>query len=74
MFYGYITLARRMKDECIQLNKLFEIIKCIDFSRQNKVWIESDILNQSQKISKSIKKQIYKFFNDIDLSKYQEGG
>jgi hypothetical protein len=74
MFYGYITLARRMKDECIQLNKLFEIIKCIDFSRQNKVWIESDILNQSQKIPKSIKKQIYKFFNDIDLSKYQEGG
>jgi len=74
MFYGYITLARRMKDECIQLNKLFEIIKCIDFSRQNIVWIESDILNQSQKISKSIKKQIYKFFNDIDLSKYQDGG
>ncbi|MDQ0970514.1 hypothetical protein QFZ31_000392 [Neobacillus niacini] len=74
MFYGYITLAKRMNDEIIYLNQLPEIIGCIDFSRQNKVWKEYDILNQSQKITKNTKKQIYKFFNDIDLSKYQEGG
>ncbi|PGY04993.1 DNA sulfur modification protein DndB [Bacillus sp. AFS031507] len=70
MFYGFITLARRMKDESIQMNKLPEIIGCIDFSRQNTVWEEYDILNQSKRISKSTKKQIYKFFNDIDLTKY----
>jgi hypothetical protein len=70
MFYGYITLAKKMKDENIKLHQLSEIIRSIDFSRHNEVWEKYGILNQSQKISRRTKKQIIIFFNDINLSKY----
>ncbi|MDQ6600740.1 DNA sulfur modification protein DndB [Bacillus salipaludis] len=74
MFYGYIALAKRMKDETIQLNKLSNIVGSINFSRENRVWEEYEILNRYKKISTRTKKQVYKFFYDLDLTKYKGGG
>ncbi|MED1470482.1 DNA sulfur modification protein DndB [Bacillus salipaludis] len=74
MFYGYILLAKRMRDEKIALNQLVQIVGDIHFSRENPVWEEYDIVNRYKKITARAKKQIYTFFYALDLTNYREGG
>lgn len=68
IFNGYIVLAKRMYDQNIDLKKLPKIIKSIDFSRDNKQWIENEILDDSLRISRKAKKQIIKYFNELKLN------
>ena len=74
MFYGYILLAKRMKEENIELKKITAIMREIDFSRNHILWEKYEIINQYHKITFRTKKQVYKFFNDLNLTKYLEGG
>ncbi|MGM7720602.1 DNA sulfur modification protein DndB [Metabacillus sp. Hm71] len=69
MFNGYVQLAKRMYDEGIKVNKLTRILSDIDFSRDNKMWVDLDVLDQSNRIKNSSKKQIIKFFNELKLNK-----
>jgi hypothetical protein len=73
MFYGYISLARRMKDSDININQIANILSSIDFSRENKLWQDNKILDENKRINRNPQKSIMKFFNEIDLSKYKEG-
>lgn len=68
IFYGYILLSKRMKDENIGLNNLKKILDQIDFSRENKKWQELGILNDQLNITNRAKQQFYKFFKDVKLS------
>ncbi|MGG3920460.1 DNA sulfur modification protein DndB [Geobacillus thermodenitrificans] len=67
MFYGYVLLSKRMKDENISLDKLPEIIKKIDFSRDNEVWKKYKVLDEDKNVTTRAKRGIYKFFEELDL-------
>lgn len=69
MFNGFITLAERMNSENISLSKLPKILNEIDFSRDNKLWEEIKVLDSSNRIKNSSKKQIIKLFNELNLNK-----
>jgi hypothetical protein len=73
MFFGYMRLAKRMKDEGIPLEKLEAILKKIDFTKKNEKWMEYSVLDAELKSSKKIKSGIMEFFNDLDLKPYREG-
>jgi hypothetical protein len=67
MFYGYVLLSKRMKDENIPLNKLTDIISKIDFSRDNKKWKEYKVLDENGNVVTRAKQGVYKFFKELDL-------
>ena len=67
MFYGYVLLSKRMKDEGVSLDKLPKIIKKIDFSRDNKQWQEYKVLDKDKNVATRAKQGVYKFFKELDL-------
>lgn len=68
MFYGYVLLSKRMKDEGISLDILSEIIKKIDFSRDNKQWQEYKVLDENKTVTPRAKNGVYKFFKELQIS------
>lgn len=72
MFYGYIMLSKKMLDNGVLLDRVEDIIKDIDFSRNNKLWEELKVLENGVRSGRP-KKEIYKYFDNIDLEKYKEG-
>lgn len=66
MFVGYISLAKKMMDQDIKLRKVKNIINDIDFSRNNSMWSELDIYKDG-KLTKNARKNIKKYFEELDL-------
>ncbi|MET3505516.1 hypothetical protein [Halalkalibacter oceani] len=66
MFYGFVCLAKRMQDEGIEIELLSDIVKDIDFNKEN--WQEL-----KGKSPAGIRKHIKEVFENIDLSKYKVG-
>lgn len=67
-FYGYILLAKRMQEQGCKLNKIQEIINSIDFSRDNKLWEELEVLkNKSIINSNKAQKGIIEYFKQLPI-------
>ncbi len=68
MFAGYITLAARMQKEEIELDKLKNILDSIDFSRDNPLWKEIDLITSDGRISGSYdERKIVKHFRKLKI-------
>jgi hypothetical protein len=66
MFSGFIVLAQRFKENNVPVEKVIDIIDRIDFSKENNLWEELGVLNNGT-VTRMAKKQIKKFFYDINL-------
>lgn len=74
-FAGYVVLAKRMKEGNIPLSKLPSIIRSIDFSRDNRQWIELGVLDENRVMTRGAVKAskiMKKFFNELDLEEVAE--
>ena len=60
MFYGYIALSAELQGNPNWKQLLENKMKSIDFSKENPIWKEIGIF--SNKLNKSIKNKIYKYF------------
>lgn len=68
MFAGYIALAARMKNEGIELDQLSNILNSIDFSRENPIWNEIGILDESETVNKKVdERKIANYFKTIKV-------
>lgn len=65
MFYGYVLLSKVFKDKNIPLSKLKDVMDKIDFSRENKMWIENGVLNAEGNIATNPQKKIKDFFLNV---------
>lgn len=66
MYASYIVLAKRFKDENIKLKKLTDIIKNIDFSRDNEEWAKLGIL-ENRRANASSRKRLMKYFKNLNI-------
>lgn len=66
MFVGYLTLAKRFKEENISIKKLPNILDSLDFSKDNLMWEQKGILEQG-KLTKNVRQKIMEFFNKIEI-------
>lgn len=71
MFAGYIVLARRFKEKNISVEYLLDVLHNIDFSKENPLWEEIGVLNNGY-TSRMAKKQIKKYFNEINLDEVKK--
>ncbi|MBD1379125.1 DNA sulfur modification protein DndB [Metabacillus arenae] len=67
MFEGYVMLAKKMKDESIPVNKLSEILNKIDFNKENPLWRDINILDETLHVKGKTKKHIYNFFEKLTI-------
>lgn len=67
-FVGWIVLAKRMLDENIKLNKLQDIVDCLDFSRTNPIWMKHGILDSRGNINNNVKTKVREYFKNIELN------
>ncbi|EMI10195.1 DNA sulfur modification protein DndB [Anoxybacillus gonensis] len=67
MFYGYVLLSKRMKEESVDIGQLPNIISSIDFSRNNKVWTDLEVLNDKGQINIRAKRGLKKFFTELKI-------
>lgn len=69
MFAGYIALAAKLKKEKVSLDKLKDILKQIDFSRDNPLWKDLGIINIEGRVSvKADEKKIAKYFKELKVN------
>jgi hypothetical protein len=67
-FYGYVLLAKRMQEKGYKLNKMQKIIDSIDFSRDNKLWEELEVLNNRSIVnSNKARKGIIEYFTQLPI-------
>ncbi len=66
IFNGYLTLAKRFKENNIPLKILPQVLENIDFSKDNPMWEQVGILENS-KLTKNAKQKIIEFFNKLEL-------
>lgn len=71
IFSGYITLARRMKEENIKIDLVKDIISDINFSKDSPQWIKLGVVKDGKAVLTSKKKYV-EFFEKINLEKYRE--
>ena len=72
MFYGYLALAKRMEDNNIDVDKVKDILKQIDFSSDNKEWKEKGIVRYYKgTVWKKAKKRVIKVFDELNLDNYK---
>lgn len=64
MFYGYIFISKYLKDNNHPVSMVKDIINNIDFSRDNKQWIEAGVINESGRITTNPKRKIKAIFNE----------
>lgn len=65
MFVGYISLAAKMIEKGISPTKVNDVIKDVDFLKENGLWRELDFLTKGLKVSVN--------FNEEKLSEYFRG-
>jgi hypothetical protein len=66
-FAGYVTLAAKMKSKGIEPSQVYKYIKNIDFNKNNKTWIEFDVLDEKGRLTRNAKQGIEKLFSNIDV-------
>jgi hypothetical protein len=66
---GYIVLARRMMENKLDPSEIMRIMDTINFSKDNKDWIELGILNEKGNITDTPKarKAIKEYFEKINI-------
>lgn len=76
MFIGYVILARRMQDEGIKYRKIKDIVGSIDFSRDNHLWAELNILDDNGTFSdlNKARKNIREYFKKLNIKELLEEG
>lgn len=68
MFVGYIVLASRMFEKGIKPRKVVNIIRNIDFSKDNTLWQHLGVLDENKKINTVKARQaLKKYFSEIPL-------
>jgi hypothetical protein len=69
IFVGYIVLARKMFEADIKPKQIRNIVKNIDFNKNNKLWQDIGVLDSKLRIDDTNKarKNIVHYFNNIDL-------
>lgn len=69
MFVGYIILASRMFESEIPFHKTLDIIEKIDFTKENKVWVDLGVIDDKGNTDDTEKsrKAIAKYFNELNL-------
>ncbi len=69
-FIGYIVLARRMFESKMNPKDIRKIMRKIDFSRNNPLWVDLKIVDSEGRIERDtikLRRNIKKYFNDIDI-------
>lgn len=64
MFYGYVYLAKKMKENNVELNKLENILNTIDFSKSGRVFEELGRQNNENQLKNIMKKKLKRMFYD----------
>jgi hypothetical protein len=69
MFVGYIVLARRLYESKIKANKVVNIIKEINFNRDNYTWQQIGVVDEKGNLTETNKsrKAIKQYFEEIEL-------
>ncbi|MGM9987367.1 MAG: DNA sulfur modification protein DndB [Bacillaceae bacterium] len=68
MFYGYIILARRLYKNNRKPKDINDIMKKIDFSKDNPIWRELGIIKKDGSTNyQYAKKSIKKYFNQLEI-------
>jgi DNA-sulfur modification-associated len=70
MFTGFVALSKKMRDNDISIDNLEEILNKIDFSRNNQMWRELNILDEKGRIeknTKTVRNSIKNYFKSLDL-------
>ncbi|GLI82407.1 hypothetical protein ANABIO32_00930 [Rossellomorea marisflavi] len=69
MFIGYTIIANKLYQENLPAEKIVSIVNSIDFKRNNKEWIEANILDENGNFAKTDKARdnIAKYFKSLDI-------
>lgn len=67
MFYGYIVLAKRFKEENKKSKNIVDIIHKIDFSKDNEIWENIGVIRNGKINYNRAGKAIKKYFKEIEL-------
>lgn len=65
MFYGYVTLARRFKEEDVNLMNIQPVIESINFSRQQSEF--RDLFGDTVRDTMAIRKKLKQFYDELAL-------
>lgn len=65
--YGYLLLASRMMKAGIPARNVRKYIANIDFKRDNKLWIDLNVLDNKGKLTKNPRTGIEKLFSEIKI-------
>jgi len=68
MFFGYVVLAKRFRDNGIPLKNIKEVLEGIDFDRKGNHWEEYKIIKNGY-FTTNAEKGIKKYFDSIELTK-----
>lgn len=66
MFYGYVTLARRFKEENMDLMKIKPVIEAINFSRQQSEF--RNLFGDTVRDTMAIRRKLKQFFDELTLN------
>lgn len=69
MFIGYVALAKRMYDKGMKPSDLIPIIDKIDFSKDNKLWLEKEVLGKDKTLNETrvTQNNIKEFFKEMEI-------
>lgn len=65
MFAGYIVIAKKLQNRSI--TDLKDVLKDIDFSKENSLWQEINVLDSNLNLMKRAKENLVKYFKEIDI-------
>lgn len=64
---GFVTLLGRMKKNDIEARHIRKYIKDINFSKDNPIWKQEDILDENNNLTKNAKQNIENYFKGIEI-------
>jgi hypothetical protein len=67
MFYGFILLAKKFRDNDMPIEKISDILDEIDFGRDNVLWKEIGVLDDKGNVKGNPKGRIRKYFNELNV-------
>ena len=67
MFRGYIILAKRLQEANREPSDIVDIIKCIDFSRNNKLWEDISVTRNGRVFHSRAERAIIKYFKNLEI-------
>lgn len=69
MYIGYLILAKRMYEKNIEFTNAIDFLEKIDFSRDNNLWKEINILDEKGNLTytETVRKQIKEYFYSIPI-------